>query len=227
MPNLADIHVNDLRSQANQVLHSVELLKECDGQRWTQCSNRLLFHCLNSIGGEMERVLEATTRYDTVQSSWATRNLLELTFVVDYLTRSEANRNRFVQEADCDALFLMRTFEEIESKNPAHQPTPAVDAAISRLVSTTPLDCQTHGSRDVRKIARELGREGELDELYKLLSKMSHPTPWSMIGGSNRRDDVDLSFNWQAFGKYLLVLSLRYSAEAILVISRPPNAGPV
>ena len=179
---LADVPVSELLSTATAIQVKIETLRKEHADKWSQCSGRMFDHCLNTLSADLNIVIQAVKNVDAIGASWAARSLLELTFIFDYLARSSKNRDQFVMESMCDTLYLMRTLNDYEAEREGYQVNLSIEDSIRALEMTTDSNCQKSGSRTVRMIAIELNRVPEYVELYRFLSKMSHPTPWSMIG---------------------------------------------
>ena len=130
-------------------------------------------------------------------------------------------------ESMCDTLYLMRTLNDYEAEREGYEVNPSIEDSIRALEMTTDSNCQKSGSRTVRMIAIELNRLPEYDKLYKFLSKMSHPTPWSMIGNTNRIDGHGIGVKWDQYVKFLLKLAVEYSGQScILLFQSKPEETP-
>jgi Domain of unknown function (DUF3471) len=52
-------------------------------------------------------------------------------------------------------------------------------------------------------------------EMYGVLSKMSHPSPWAILGGT------DAQLSWDSFALYLLIRANGYTEECIRHLLEP------
>lgn len=208
MPKLSDVTVAGEIARGNATIAALRCLQIEHGEDWPEGDGRILYHLTVFIGGQLERALAATVTLSIPDLAWVTRNLFELTIISDYLSRSRENRERFIQECALDSLFVIDKFKGIDLKNGDDSQDEVVEASLVRLKQkTAALDSKRHGSRTTREIAKEIGREAIFNELYGVVSKMSHPTPWAILAGT------DEPISWEYFAMLLMVKANDYAAE--------------
>jgi hypothetical protein len=209
MPKLSDQNLPDQVRIGQYFVTALNEMGSNHGTDWPEGDGRMLHHLCLCIVGQIERVLDAATTSSVMGLSWATRNLFELTIITDYLCRSADNRKRFVEECNLDSLFMMDKFMAIDRRSRDTNHSEVVEGKRKRLQQRVgdahPQSKQ--GSRDTRSLARDIGREKDYEELYKPLSKMSHPTPFAILGGT------DESVSWDAFALYVVIRANGYAAE--------------
>jgi hypothetical protein len=139
---------------------------------------------------QLERLLGSFEEACLPLLAYATRNLLELLIWTAYVLKSNENTSRFAQDWLLDAIGLL---EGLEGWHLAHGGVP------SELTSTTKTleDLRTQrtgwgldNARYLRvaEVARDLGLQEEYDNLFKVYSKIVHPTSWSILGMEKKLD---------------------------------------
>jgi len=106
--------------------------------------------------------------------------------VAKFLAVCTENRRDFVEQAIGDFYYLMSTLIEIE------RPQGSTDAMLEKLKQRTKSRYHKGGSVPSQKLAEKIGLT--TDSSFKLLSKLSHPTPMAKIGGTRLVPEVDTSF---------------------------------
>jgi len=214
---LGNFELNAALSQSDDLLARSKVQMADCGSIWPECENRLAHHCLNSLCGELERARKAASKCDAVVLSWTTRNLLEMSIVAKYLAVGKENRRDFVEQAIGDFYYFMKTLREIEG------PRGSTDAMLEELKQRTQSDYRNGGSVTSQKLAEKIGLT--TDSRFKLLSKLSHPTPFFTIGGTSLAPEVDTSFTWDSYAGVLLKWSNSYASEILDSISQRPETG--
>lgn len=190
------------------------------GTDWTEGDGRMLFDVVNLIQSLLERCVDAALRSSVMELSVCVRNLFELTVISDYLSRSSANRIRFEGECALDTLEVMDSLRRIDERDPNNEANLIVQAKQRELEDKIAfLGLTGKRPRDTRLIARDIGREDDFSEIYKVYSKMSHPSAWAILGGR------DVSTEWESLSLYLMLRANGYAAECFqhlfLTISTP------
>ena len=212
MPKLADADLKThLRKGRNLIVELKRVALE-KGSYWPEGDGRLLFHLASYVEKQIDAALRATMANAAIDLAWATRNLFELTIISDYLSRSAENRNQFTIDCDLDTLEIMEKLSAIDARDPEAEPDDNVEAKRVRIQQRT-ASCGRKTSRDTRAIAQVIARENEFKELYKVFSKLSHPTAWAILGGSQE------SIAWDKFCLYLLLRCNGYGAECYRVLA--------
>jgi hypothetical protein len=199
-------------------------LKDC--ARLIECAKGLLAHLDRSptldyqqpLGdlvrymiGEMETVAREANRWRTLKLAAATRNLFELSFLVDFVCASDANMERFVLDAGSDELEIMRKFQVIDQRDLNHPPGQKVQdrmkALEAKIARAAPNERKPLSAR---QIAQAVHREAEFNELNQVYSKMSHATAWAILGG----------WSWDQMAKFRLLKSNDYAAECLQRVAK-------
>ena len=169
-----------------------------------------LDHITGYMIGELEKCAAAAQRLQTLRLASGTRNLFELSFVVDYVCTKDKNMDRFIIDAAIDELEIMEKFRAVDQGDGSSQPNQNVlqretrlreKIASAKLTDRPPLQAFD--------IAKAVNREGEYREWYKVYSKMTHATGWAIFGACS----------WENMALLLLVKANGYTAECIRCIA--------
>jgi hypothetical protein len=218
MPKLSEVNIAAEIAKGRTIVTDLKRIKVEHGADWHEADGRMLYHVASFITGQIERALDAFARLSVLDLAWATRNLFELTIISDYLSRSQQNRERFMKECALDSLFVMDKLKAIDERGGAGSRNEVVEAKRQRLKQKVGvLKNNQQGSRTTHDIADEIGRLPDFTEMYRVLSKMSHPTPWAMLGGT------DETLSWDYFALYLVIRATGYAAECCQHLSKSPS----
>jgi hypothetical protein len=214
MAQLADADLSTHPNASKVLAAAFQNLATESGSAWDEGDGRLLYHLASFIQGRIEWSAEATIRLAMMELSSAARSLFELTIISDYLSRSPENRSRFVAECALDGLEIMDRLEQIDQQHSQGPATEQIAEKRRRMeAKMNAAGLQGKKSRDTRVLAREIGREADFGELYKVYSKMSHPTAWAIVGGSEE------SVSWERLAVFMLIKANGYAAEAYRIIA--------
>jgi hypothetical protein len=119
--------------------------------------------------------------------AWLTRNLLELAVWTSHCAESEANSKEFVLDAARDVHDAMDLPDGMFSTTDSFQ---AERRAAIEKTQQDGFETLDERYRAVSKIAKELGKGLEFQNLNKLLSKFAHPTALSVINNHAAANDT-------------------------------------
>jgi hypothetical protein len=167
------------------------------------------------VKGQFERCGDAACKLDMDILGWSTRNLFELSFVADYVCASDQNMQRFIGDSAIDDLDIWEKFTTIDQRAPDYLPHQESTERISR-VNQKLASLGLTGKRPLQasEIAEAVNRHAEYQELYRVFSKLAHPTAWAILGGSEE------PVVWEKLALLLLLKANRYTGSCLIVIAK-------
>jgi hypothetical protein len=186
-------------------LNQLERAKEFNHQREFR-------HITNYMIGQLEKCGPAAVGLNMDWLASATRNLFELSFVVDYVCSSDQNMRRFMGDCAIDDLEVMERFRAVDQRAADYVPDEKATERAERLKRII-ADLGLTGEKPLMAIdfARAVGREDEYKTWYKVYSKLTHASAWAVLGGSEH------PLSWDAMA---LLLLLQANGHAAVSLSR-------
>jgi len=162
---------------------------------------------------QLDRLLLAHSEGSLAMMAYATRNLLELNIWTAYVLASNDNTKRFAQDWLLDGIGLLEGLEgwhvSYGGKAEDLTSTSATLAELKKNRSEWGLDNAKYLS--VSKVGHELGYGNEYDNLFKVYSKLVHPTSWSVLGVEKKLDPKGIQ-------KLLLFRGVYYGGQTLCFI---------
>jgi hypothetical protein len=167
--------------------------------------------------GELEKCAAAAPLTRVLELASATRNLFELSFVVDYISASDERLDRFIVDAAIDELEIMKKFLPIDERDANYQPDKKSQERMKTLQEQI---CKAGltGERPLmpNEMAQEVERQNEYKEWNRVYSKMSHATAWAIHG----------KCHWDKMVVLLLRNATSYGAKCLMQIARKTGLQP-
>lgn len=161
--------------------------------------------------GELEKCGAAAFRLQIGRLASATRNLFELSFVVDYVCASDQNIDRFIVDAAIDELEILEKFLAIDKHDANYVQDPKSQQREQHLKQQIAnANLTTKGPLQAFEIAKAVNREVEYRALYKVYSKMTHASAWAILG----------TCSWENMALLLLLKANGYVAECVRYIAK-------
>lgn len=109
---------------------------------------------------------------------WAARNLLEITFITEYITKGEEYTKKFLNRElddikDIGEGLKELAFEDLEAKKGIEEAQKKYESSKWRLEGDMP--------RTIKDLAKAVGNEKEYKSFFKIYSKYVHPTAWLIL----------------------------------------------
>ena len=179
-----EIRVVDIAFEPIRSL-GVELKQSYNGADWYR---DLLLCLVNSTLSEHVN-LKIGYQRSTAFESWACRNLLELSIFTKYISLSEKNAKRFVDDRLIDGIELFESFEAWYAYiDPQRQP-PELDRILARLrAQKARAGLTVTRFLSANELAKIVGMEAEFKHMNKVCSKFIHPTAWSVLNALDERE---------------------------------------
>jgi hypothetical protein len=170
-----------------------------------------LRHITDYMIGELEKAASAAEQGQTLKLAAATRNLFELSFMVEYVCASDQNMDRFIVDAAIDELEIMQKFLAIDQQAANHQPNQKAQQREQAL-QTQIANANLSGKPPLQafEVAKAVNREAEYRALYNVYSKMTHATAWAILG----------TCSWDNMALLLLVKANGYAAGCVRHIAQ-------
>lgn len=215
MANLSSLDLPTSLQYSAKMLAYVRLLLVHIANANALGHQKVFHHIANYLLGQFEKCGAAALglRMDTLAS--CTRNLFELSLVVDYVCAADHNMSRFIGDCAIDDLEIMKKFSDIDRSDPNYaqdQKSMEREARLRRKVDTLGLTGQR--PLEAFQIAKAVNREPEYKELYKVYSKLTHASAWAILGGS------DEALSWDALALLLLLKANGYAAAICLRLAK-------
>jgi hypothetical protein len=172
---------------------------------------KILRHITDYMIGELEKCGVAAFRLQIGRLASATRNLFELSFVVDYVCASDQNMDRFIVDAAIDELEIMEKFLAIDKYDANYvedQKSQQREQHLKQQIANANLTGK--GPLQAFEIAKAVNREVEYRALYKVYSKMTHASAWAILG----------TCSWDNMALLLLLKANGYTAECVKYIAK-------
>ena len=164
----------------------VELEQSDTDARWY----RDLLLCLVNSALREYAFLKIGYRQSTAVLSWAVRNLLELSILAKYISLSEKDAKRFVDDRIIDAIEWFESFEAWNAHEDPQRQLPELDQILLRLrAQKASAGITATKVLRVEELARRVGMGAEFKHTNKVCSKFIHPTAWSVL---NALDEGEL-----------------------------------
>jgi len=133
---------------------------------------------------QLDRLLSAFNDGSLAMMAYATRNLLELNIWTAYVLLSNDNTQRFAQDWLLDGIGLL---EGLEGWHTSHGGTTADLTSTTATLNELKKNRTAWGLDNakylrVAEVGKSLGYGDEYDNLFKVYSKLVHPTSWSVLG---------------------------------------------
>jgi hypothetical protein len=168
---------------------------------------RVLLEVCRRVLAETERCPEAADRLQLYLLSWVARNLLELTFITEFVCGGPENITQFRKAAYRDDVDLIRRMEAINTTL-EKGPTPEF-LNVRRQES----EAKAGRRMKAREFAAAVNREAELDEYNQVFSKLAHPTAWSIIG------ELPSDANWAYYNHWLLIHANKFALRCLKMLA--------
>ena len=212
MSQLADAKLEQLLSDATKIRIGLQRLIQHIAALPESDEHQALHHLADRVSWDLEKAIAAAARTEVPLLAWCTRNLFELTFMVDYVCRDPRNLERFLADSARDELEQLDQIEALERRrSPDFTVSPAIVARRERrkteIAAHDPNITRPLWGRD---FARAVDRESEFDELHRFYSKMSHPSAWAVLGGAS----------WNHYINFVLINANAYAAECFSYLAR-------
>jgi hypothetical protein len=114
--------------------------------------------------------------------AWTCRNLLELTVFTEYVLKSGANGQRFVQDRLIDGCDIITSLRDLERHHDPHSDTALLDqwlVAMQNQMVAEAVIAKKYLSTNT--IADTVGMKAEYAAMNKVCSKLVHPTAYSVL----------------------------------------------
>ena len=114
--------------------------------------------------------------------AWACRNLLELDVITQYCLMSPQNGLDFADDMWLDAIHIFESSRKwIQHTDPAKQ-TPELDQTIAKYhAEKTKRGLTRNKYLAVKELAVAVGMQAEYRAMYRVTSKLVHPTAFSLL----------------------------------------------
>ena len=160
-----------------------ELLAYIKGSLPQTTKNRVLTYVCERGALEAVRIVNW---YDNDEPpeffAWTARNLLEISFITEYVAKDGENLKKFLNRAlddikDFGEGLKELTFEDLEAIKTIEETQNKYE--LSKYILKGKMPWRT------KDLAKDVGKEKEYKSFFKIYSKYVHPTPWLII--SNKR----------------------------------------
>jgi len=210
MSKLAEIDLPTEIGKTQICIQALRCLQLEHGTDWREGDGRMLAHVADLAVGQLECCISRSQRLSIMELASATRNLFELIFISDYLSRSAENRLCFVNEVEADTRYIKAQMgKTYYSRIGDAEHRSVISRLRARDTATEPLGRINNGSRPASKIAAELGREDDFQKFNRLYSKLCHPTPWAILGR------IDAQVGWERYAVFLLTRANCHAVECL------------
>jgi hypothetical protein len=152
-----------------------------DGQGWHVSVFRALLREIVTSHEELESALVAKR---IGRLAWAARQFMELRILALYVAGSTENAKRLWQDRYLDAADLLKRFTAISDATDALKPFAAQVDPARKKVESGLQECGFTGREGIlrtSRIAEDLGLKAEFAAMNPLLSKLVHPTAYSLF----------------------------------------------
>jgi hypothetical protein len=174
---------------------------------------RIVEALLSRTDEQLDRLLSALNDLSLAMMAYATRNLLELNIWTGYVLASNDNSKRFAQDWLLGGIGLL---EGLQGWYTSHGGSPAELTSTAATLSELRKQQSSWGLENtnylkVNQVAKELGHGDEYDNLFKVYSKLVHPTSWSVLGMEDK-------LHPEGIGKLLLFRGVYYGGKTYCLI---------
>lgn len=173
---VADTAIEPIRSLR------VELEQSDTEARWY----RDLLLCLVNATLREHLNLKIGYQRSTAFLSWACRNLLEISILAEYVSLSEGNARRFVDDRIIDGIEMFESFEAWYNFVDPQRHSPELDQILAKLrAQKARAGLTVRKSLRTNELAQRVGMEAKFRHMNKVCSKFVHPTAWSALNALN------------------------------------------
>jgi Family of unknown function (DUF5677) len=210
MTDLAEVTIEHLVGRHREMLQVVQEMTahlEADA-----AIPRTLYHIANSLTGLFEPLDQLALGARSQELAWRTRGIFELSLIAAFVCSNDANRQRFETDAELDELDI---FERLTGKD-ARGANFKKDVRIEQRRSELQYQKRSRPAAAERKpmqaadFALAVNRKDEYDDVYKLYSKLAHPTAWAILAGSKT------PVSWDGVVRLLLLNAHGHVANCVL-----------
>jgi hypothetical protein len=130
------------------------------------------------------RHLRAGWQVDSSCVAWGCRNLLELSIFAKYVVRSPSDLKRFIGDVVIDTDQSAKALIQLVDKTvPASTSVEAEKQALQTSIDTLRSKSRFDGNDylSAKKLAKEMNIDDKVHDIYKLCSKLIHPTAQSIL----------------------------------------------